>query len=210
MKENKQGIGTKIKIWWQKSSLVSRFGIVIVIAAILILFVPRGIKGEKGNLLGLTPNRIEQKNKDQYSAEPINPDKHLHKESKVAKPTVDKLNPKDVKATADGFSVPSNDELESLYEEQKKEQKKHPSNSNSSNSSSDDSSSESQNRESADNNEGAHSEGTSSTDGETYTVQAGDNLYRIAANNGMTLDELMALNGMSEPYIAPGMTIRIQ
>ena len=76
MKENKQGIGTKIKVWWQKSSLVSRFGIVIVIAAILILFVPRGIKGEKGNLLGLTPNRIEQKNKDQYSAEPINPDKH--------------------------------------------------------------------------------------------------------------------------------------
>lgn len=44
----------------------------------------------------------------------------------------------------------------------------------------------------------------------TYTVNAGDNLYRIAVNHGMTLSELLELNGLSEnSEIGPGMVLRV-
>lgn len=45
----------------------------------------------------------------------------------------------------------------------------------------------------------------------TYTIQAGDNLYRIAVNHGLTLDELLALNGLQPgSSIAPGQAIRVK
>lgn len=44
----------------------------------------------------------------------------------------------------------------------------------------------------------------------TYTVKAGDNLYRIGVNNGLTLEEIMALNGMSVPEVTPGQVIRVR
>ena len=45
----------------------------------------------------------------------------------------------------------------------------------------------------------------------TYTVQAGDNAYRIAVNHGMTLAELYALNGLgSGATISPGMTLKVK
>lgn len=44
----------------------------------------------------------------------------------------------------------------------------------------------------------------------TYTVSAGDNLYRIAVNHGMTLDQLLSLNGLSSSSnIAPGTVLRV-
>ncbi|MDO4670791.1 MAG: LysM domain-containing protein [Aerococcus sp.] len=44
----------------------------------------------------------------------------------------------------------------------------------------------------------------------TYTVSAGDNLYRIAVNHGMTLDQLLSLNGLSSnSNIAPGTVLRV-
>lgn len=39
---------------------------------------------------------------------------------------------------------------------------------------------------------------------ETYTVEAGDNLYRIALNNGMTVEDLMNLNQLTSEIIYPG------
>ena len=36
---------------------------------------------------------------------------------------------------------------------------------------------------------------------ETYTVEKGDTLYRIARNNGMNLNELMSLNGIDEDHV---------
>ena len=46
--------------------------------------------------------------------------------------------------------------------------------------------------------------------GTTYVVQAGDSWYRIAANNGVSLDALLAANGASlETTILPGQTIVI-
>lgn len=44
----------------------------------------------------------------------------------------------------------------------------------------------------------------------THTVASGENLFRIALNNGMTTQELAALNGISEPYtIVPGQELRL-
>ncbi|MFD1486257.1 LysM peptidoglycan-binding domain-containing protein [Lacticaseibacillus baoqingensis] len=52
---------------------------------------------------------------------------------------------------------------------------------------------------------------SSSTAGGTYTVKAGDNLYRIAVNHGMTLSELLQLNGMSSgASIAAGQTLKVK
>lgn len=46
--------------------------------------------------------------------------------------------------------------------------------------------------------------------GSSYTVQAGDNLYRIAINHGMTLDELLQKNGLSaNSTIQPGDTLQV-
>lgn len=45
----------------------------------------------------------------------------------------------------------------------------------------------------------------------SYTVKAGDNLYRIAVNHGMTLSEIQALNGMgSSIAITPGQSIKVK
>lgn len=46
--------------------------------------------------------------------------------------------------------------------------------------------------------------------GTTYVVQAGDSWYRIAANNGVSLEALLAANGATvETTILPGQTIVI-
>ena len=50
-----------------------------------------------------------------------------------------------------------------------------------------------------------------STEGRTtYTVQAGDNMYRIALNNGMTTQELMALNGLTEETVYVGQVLIVE
>lgn len=56
----------------------------------------------------------------------------------------------------------------------------------------------------------AESSSSSSATG-TYTVQSGDNLYRIAVNHGMSLSDIQALNGMgSSTSITPGQTLKVK
>ena len=45
--------------------------------------------------------------------------------------------------------------------------------------------------------------------GSTYTVQPGDNLYRIALNNGLTVDQLMALNGLTSNDIVVNQVLKV-
>ena len=51
-------------------------------------------------------------------------------------------------------------------------------------------------------------ERTSSVGGQ-YTVQAGDTLFRIAKNNGLTLSELRALNGLTSNTIRVGQVLKV-
>lgn len=43
----------------------------------------------------------------------------------------------------------------------------------------------------------------------TYTVQAGETLYRIAVNHGMDVDTLKSINGLTSNNISPGMQLRV-
>lgn len=54
-------------------------------------------------------------------------------------------------------------------------------------------------------------ENSQADDGEqTYTVQAQDNLYRIALNHGMTQQELMDLNGLTSSEVSVGQVLRVK
>ncbi|MGX7395222.1 LysM peptidoglycan-binding domain-containing protein [Carnobacterium mobile] len=46
--------------------------------------------------------------------------------------------------------------------------------------------------------------------GGTYTVKAGDNLYRIALNHGMTTEELKTLNGISGDEVSVGTVLKVK
>ena len=48
-----------------------------------------------------------------------------------------------------------------------------------------------------------------STGASTHTVQAGDTLFRIAKNNGLTLSELKALNGLTSNNIRVGQVLKV-
>ncbi|WP_313552028.1 LysM peptidoglycan-binding domain-containing protein, partial [Aerococcus sp.] len=53
----------------------------------------------------------------------------------------------------------------------------------------------------------ASSSATSST--KTHTVKSGETLYRIAKNNGLSLDELMILNGLSNYNLYIGQVLKL-
>lgn len=48
-----------------------------------------------------------------------------------------------------------------------------------------------------------------SAGGGLYVVQAGDTLFRIARTNGLSIDELKALNGLADNTISVGQTLRL-
>lgn len=43
----------------------------------------------------------------------------------------------------------------------------------------------------------------------SYTVQAGETLYRIAVNHGMDVDTLKSINGLTSNNISPGMHLKV-
>lgn len=47
------------------------------------------------------------------------------------------------------------------------------------------------------------------TSSSTYSVKAGEGLYRIAVNHGMTLNQLKALNGLTSNLIHPGQVLKV-
>ncbi len=52
--------------------------------------------------------------------------------------------------------------------------------------------------------------GSTTTGQKTYVVKGGDNLFRIALNNGTTYQTLAQLNGLSAPYVVfPGQVLKL-
>ncbi|MEJ1295220.1 LysM domain-containing protein [Latilactobacillus sakei] len=60
--------------------------------------------------------------------------------------------------------------------------------------------------------EASSSSSSSETAGGTYTLKQGEGLYRVAANNGMSLSELLALNpGLTaNSSVAPGTALKVK
>ena len=60
--------------------------------------------------------------------------------------------------------------------------------------------------------EASSSSSSSETAGGTYTLKQGEGLYRAAANNGMSLSELLALNpGLTaNSSVAPGTALKVK
>ena len=50
---------------------------------------------------------------------------------------------------------------------------------------------------------------TSAQEAPTYTVEAGDTLYRIATTHGLSIEQLKALNGLRDNRIYPGQVLRL-
>lgn len=46
--------------------------------------------------------------------------------------------------------------------------------------------------------------------GATYTVKAGDNMYRIGVNNGLTVAEIMQLNGLADDTVYVGQVLKLK
>lgn len=46
--------------------------------------------------------------------------------------------------------------------------------------------------------------------GNTYTVKAGDNMFRIALNHGMSLDEIKELNGLTDETVYVGQVLKVK
>lgn len=46
--------------------------------------------------------------------------------------------------------------------------------------------------------------------GSTYTVKAGDNMYRIGVNNGLTVSEIMQLNGLTDETVYVGQILKLK
>lgn len=191
MKEKFLAAVEPIKELWINAAKPIKYLAVVGVIVLLLLLIPLGISGDENNLLGLSADSQSLNGQRDYSAEPINGSQKVSSEKEVAKPTVSSLKPEAVDPTNDGISEPTNAELESVYSEQLAQSNKQMSSTSTSQA-------------------GSSEQSSQATTGEGYTVQSGDNLYRIAVNNGLTLDEIMALNGMSEPYIEPGMTIRVK
>lgn len=51
---------------------------------------------------------------------------------------------------------------------------------------------------------------TASNSASTYTVKAGDTLYRIATNNGVSVNQLMTWNGLNSHMIYPGQQFAVK
>ncbi|TVP92536.1 LysM peptidoglycan-binding domain-containing protein [Alkalibacterium sp.] len=50
----------------------------------------------------------------------------------------------------------------------------------------------------------------SNTEASYHTVSAGENMYRIALNNGMSTEELMQLNGLSDETVFIGQKLKVK
>ncbi|MER2061853.1 MAG: LysM domain-containing protein [Aerococcus urinaeequi] len=202
---------------WQAQSRSTQFTVVgIVIAAIVLMIIPWRASAEEGNPLGVQVDSQPLSGSDYYSAEPLTVsgngtgvslgDSSVEtSESSVVASSVELT--KNADYSTDLASLTAEYEANSASLAQSRSNDPSYTAPNVSSSSSASSSASSSSSSTADASSSSSSEMLSAG---TYTVQSGDNAYRIATNNGLTLDEFLAMNGKTEASVTPGEVVRIQ
>lgn len=202
---------------WQAQSRSTQFTVVgIVIAAIVLMIIPWRASAEESNPLGVQVDSQPLSGLDYYSAEPLTVsgngtgvslgDSNVEtSESSVVASSVELT--KNTDYSTDLASLTAEYEANSASLAQSRSNDPSYTAPNVSSSSSASSSASSSSSSTADASSSSSSEMPSAG---TYTVQSGDNAYRIATNNGLTLDEFLATNGKTEASVAPGEVVRIQ
>ncbi|MFV8807660.1 LysM peptidoglycan-binding domain-containing protein [Aerococcus urinaeequi] len=202
---------------WQAQSRSTQFTVVgIVTAAIVLMIIPWRASAEEGNPLGVQVDSQPLSGSDYYSAEPLTVsgngtgvslgDSSVEtSESSVVASSVELT--KNADYSTDLASLTAEYEANSASLAQSRSNDPSYTAPNVSSSSSASSSASSSSSSTADASSSSSSEMPSAG---TYTVQSGDNAYRIATNNGLTLDEFLAMNGKTEASVTPGEVVRIQ
>lgn len=215
---------------WQSQSRSTQFTVAgIVVAAIVLMIIPWRASAEEGNPLGVQVDSQELSGSDYYSAEPLTTSGNgtgvtlgdssaSSSESSSVAASVEMTKDEDYSTDLASFTAEYEANSASLAQSRSNNPSytaPNVSSSSSSASASSASTSESESSESAtsssastDNAEASETSSTASAG--TYTVQSGDNAYRIATNNGLTLDEFLTLNGKTEASVTPGEVVRIQ
>lgn len=208
---------------WQAQSRSTQFTVVgIVIAAIVLMIIPRRASAEEGNPLGVQVDSQPLSGSDYYSAEPLTTngngsgislgDSSITSSEDTSVATSVELT-KDADYSTDLASLTAEYEANSASLAQSRSNDPSytaPSVSSSSSSSSSSTSSSASSSSSSSSSDDSSSESSQTDTAGTYTVQSGDNAYRIATNNGLTLDEFLSLNGKTEASVTPGEVVRIQ
>lgn len=202
---------------WQAQSRSTQFTVVgIVTAAIVLMIIPWRASAEEGNPLGVQVDSQPLSGLNYYSAEPLTVsgngtgvslgDSSVEtSESSVVASSVELT--KNADYSTDLASLTAEYEANSASLAQSRSNDPSYTAPNVSSSSSASSSASSSSSSTADASSSSSSEMPSAG---TYTVQSGDNAYRIATNNGLTLDEFLAMNGKTEASVTPGEVVRIQ
>ena len=208
---------------WQAQSRSTQFTVVgIVIAAIVLMIIPWRASAEDGNPLGVQVDSQPLSGSDYYSAEPLTTigngsgislgDSSITSSEDTSVATSVELT-KDADYSTDLASLTAEYEANSASLAQSRSNDPSyttPSVSSSSSSSSSSTSSSASSSSSSSSSDDSSSESSQTDTAGTYTVQSGDNAYRIATNNGLTLDEFLSLNGKTEASVTPGEVVRIQ
>ncbi len=204
---------------WQAQSRSTQFTVVgVVIAAIVLMIIPWRASAEEGNPLGVQVDSHPLSGSDYYSAEPLTVsgngtgvslgDSSVEtNESSVVVSSVELT--KDTDYSTDLASLTAEYEANSASLAQSRSNDPSYTAPNDSSSSSSSASSSASSSSSSTVGESSSSSSQTASAG-TYTVQSGDNAYRIATNNGLTLDEFLAMNGKTEASVTPGEVVRIQ
>ena len=208
---------------WQAQSRSTQFTVVgIVIAAIVLMIIPWRASAEEGNPLGVQVDSQPLSGSDYYSAEPLTTngngsgislgDSSITSSEDTSVATSVELT-KDADYSTDLASLTAEYEANSASLAQSRSNDPSytaPNVSSSSSSSSSSTSSSASSSSSSSSSDDSTSESSQTDTAGTYTVQSGDNAYRIATNNGLTLDEFLSLNGKTEASVTPGEVVRIQ
>ena len=204
---------------WQAQSRSTQFTVVgVVIAAIVLMIIPWRASAEEGNPLGVQVDSQPLSGSDYYSAEPLTVsgngtgvslgDSSVEtSESSVVASSVELT--KNADYSTDLASLTAEYEANSASLAQSRSNDPSYTAPNDSSSSSSSTSSSASSSSSSTVGESSSSSSQTASAG-TYTVQSGDNAYRIATNNGLTLDEFLAMNGKTEASVTPGEVVRIQ